>query len=246
MAWMSNYSENLLSGLWNLLGDDLDNSRCMQSAAQTCVRRIYDTFSDSIVLVRLFMTIPMAQLPEPDQIFARQILANQDVLSLLNEETVVLSLLGTYGVESDWCNRYQSQSYLGIPLVTADFVSSMPMVATMMDDLGLGLAWLDTKDTDLVVRAMGGATQIFYVEDAKTAMDGTGRRIVAREDFVSNYNIKTVFGLGGSYVDGTLITILFFSRESIARSEVDRFQLLFNEIKQSSVKFILANEIFEG
>ena len=114
-----------------------------------------------------------------------------------------------------------------------------------MDDLGIGLAWLDARDTDLVVRAMGGAAQTFYVADAKTAEDEAGRRVVVREDFVSTYDVQTVFGLGGSYVDGTLITMLVFTRESIARSEVDRFQLLFNEIKQSSVNFVLSGQIFE-
>ena len=156
-----------------------------------------------------------------------------------------MSLLGTYGVASEWCNREQSQSYLGIPLVNSDFVNTMPMVAKLMDDLGIGLDWLDEQDTDLVVRAMGGATQTFYVENANVAVDEVGRRIVPREDFVSAYDVHTVFGLGGSYVDGTLVTLLVFTRESIARSEVDRFQLLFNGVKQFSVNFVLTGQIFE-
>lgn len=245
MAWISNYPEDQFASLWNQIGNDLEGCDCMQAATQTCVEGIYDAFADSIVLIRLFMVLPLEKLPDRDQTFVKQVLEDRDIASLLNEETLVLSLLGTCGLEPEWGDRYQSKRYLGIPLVTSDFVSTMPMVAKLMDDLGIGLAWLDARDTDLVVRAMGGAAQIFYVADAKMAVDEAGRRVVAREDFVSTYDVQTVFGLGGSYVDGTLITMLVFTRESIARSEVDRFQLLFNEIKQSSVNFVLTGQIFE-
>ena len=57
--------------------------------------------------------LPLAKLPDRDQAFVKQVSEDRDITSLLNEETLILSLLGTCGLESEWrarseVDRFQS------------------------------------------------------------------------------------------------------------------------------------------
>ncbi|KHD05663.1 hypothetical protein PN36_23135 [Candidatus Thiomargarita nelsonii] len=45
-------------------------------------------------------------------------------------------------------------------------------------------------------------TGTFLVQDAKNDRDDQNRRIIPMQDFVADYKVKTVFGLGGRYLVG--------------------------------------------
>lgn len=66
-------------------------------------------------------------------------------------------------------------------------------------------------------RLLGGFNGVFYVDDASSARDAQDRLIIAARDFVAEHGVKTVFGMGGAYPDGTLLVIIVFAREHLTR-----------------------------
>lgn len=78
----------------------------LAAAAQTYVETVYAALSDSLVLLRVFATVPFGRLPAANQAFVRQLAASvpTDSTALLGDETLVLSLLGSVGREPNWCD----------------------------------------------------------------------------------------------------------------------------------------------
>ena len=64
---------------------------------------------------------------------------------------------------------------------------------------------------------MGKFSGVFHVSDAGKSKDEKGRHIIAAQDFVKAQKVKTVFGIGGGYIDGSLAVKLFFTREMLDR-----------------------------
>ncbi len=216
----------------------------LQAAAQGCARLLYEEFEESIVLARLFVTLPFPELPKRDQAFVTALARAKEIRPLLNDKTPVLSLLGTYGAQESWNDRYQSQTHLGIPLVTANFIESIPMVARLMTDMGIGPDWFDRLEPDILVKNLGRAAGVFYVRDAKTWLDGRNRKIVSAQDFVAAHDIKTVFGLGGSYLNGSFVTMIMFTRETIEQAQAEAFMLLVNTFKTATLHLVMDGAIF--
>jgi len=128
--------------------------------------------------------------------------------------------------------------------VTANFVESIPMVARLMTDMGIGTDWFDKLEPDILVKNLGRAAGVFYVRDAKTWLDGRNRKIVSAQDFVTAHNIKTVFGLGGSYLNGSFVTMIMFTRETIEQSQAEAFMLLVNTFKTATLSLVMDGAIF--
>lgn len=224
--------------------EELQSCAHLQEAAQKCVRLLYAEFQQSIVLARLFVTLPFKDLPTRDQSFVNALVNAKGLMELLNDKTSVLSLLGTYGAQPEWSDRYQSQGHLGIPLVTANFVESIPMVARLMSDMGIDLAGFDAQEQDIVIKSLGQTVGVFYVQDAKTRLDHQNRKVVSAQDFVAAHDIKTVFGLGGSYLNGSFVTMIFFTREAIEQSQVERLMLLVNTFKIATMSLVMQGALF--
>ena len=222
----------------------LQDAKYLQEASQTCARLLYEEFQEAIVLARLFVTLPLKDLPTSDQAFVIALARAKEIRPLLTDKTPVLSLLGTFGAQATWNDRYKSQTHLGIPLVTANFVESIPMVARLMTDMGIGTDWFDKLEPDILVKNLGRAAGVFYVRDAKTWLDGRNRKIVSAQDFVTAHNIKTVFGLGGSYLNGSFVTMIMFTRETIEQSQAEAFMLLVNTFKTATLSLVMDGAIF--
>lgn len=246
MARLNDYSSNEIKDFRDRMHEELQHCAHLQEAAQRCARLLYTEFPESIVLVRLFVTLPFKDLPSRDQDFVTQLTDAKGLLPLLNEKTSVLSLLGTYGIESDWQDRYQSKGHLGIPLVSSSFVGSIPMVSRLMSDMGIDLAGFDEEDKDIVIKSLGQTVGVFYVRDAKTRLDQQNRKIVSAQDFVADYDIKTVFGLGGSYLNGSFVTMIIFTREAVEQSQIERLMLLVNTFKIATMSWMMSRTIFAG
>jgi hypothetical protein len=245
MAKLSNYTVSDITSLQEKIRNELEGCACLQTAAQRCVEVIYEDLKDTLALIRFYATVPFRQLPAADQSFALNLALAGRVADLLEEETLVLSLLGTRGDAADWNDRYKSKSHLGIPLVAASFVESIPMVSQLMQDLGIGLNWLDTKDTGIVVKTLGTVAGVFYVREAAASVDEKGRKIVPAQDFVVTSGIQTVFGLGGSYLNSTCVVLILFTRELLERAEVERFMPIVNTIKTATMSLVMRGQIFD-
>jgi hypothetical protein len=244
MSTLTDYSPAEIRDFRSRLQEALKDASQLQAAAQNCARMLYEEFQESIVLARLFVTLPFKDLPARDQAFIRALAGAKEIDSLLNEKTQVLSLLGTYGAKPAWSDRYQSQAHLGIPLVSASFVESIPMVSRLMTDMGIGTDWFDKLEADILVKNLGTAAGVFYVRDAKTWLDARSRKIVSAQDFVAAHDIKTVFGLGGSYLNGSFVTMIMFTSETIEQSQAEGFMLLVNTFKTATLSLVMDGAIF--
>ncbi|MGH7435777.1 MAG: hypothetical protein ACRENE_08885, partial [Polyangiaceae bacterium] len=129
-----------------------------------------------------------------------------------------------YGVEPRWRDRNLSKGYRALPLERDGFAQSLPMVSALLSQLGVD-PWRSTRDTRgiRVDQLLGGQSSgIFHVEDAATSVDAKGRKIIPAQEFVATYGVKTVYGMGGYWPDGTFATCVAFTRESVDRAAIRR------------------------
>lgn len=70
------------------------------------------------------------------------------------------------------------------------------------------------------------------------------RYIIRAADFVSEHGIKTVFGNGGFDPDGTLIVCIVFTRETLARWDVERVASLIGMVKGETFGFVRGRKLF--
>jgi hypothetical protein len=245
MTRISDFQISELSSLKERMQGELNEVKYLQAAAQRCVKRIYSEFEESLVLVRFYVTIPYHQIPDKDKEFVKSLSSKFQLENLLKDKTYVLSLLGTYGQEAGWNDRYKSQGHLGIPLLSANFVESIPMVSRLMSDMKIGLDWLENQNTDIIIKSLGNMARLFYVKDAVTTVDDKNRKIVPATDFVNKYKIKTVFGLGGCYLNGMFISMIIFTKEEIDKPVVEQFMTLINTIKAATMDTAMNNMIYQ-
>src|SRR5690242_10756016 len=102
MARLGEYTIADIAELQERVRVELMSCASLQGAAQECVGIIYEALRDSLALIRLYATVPFKQLPAPDRAFALNLAMGHRAADLLDEETPVLSLLGTRGDLSDW------------------------------------------------------------------------------------------------------------------------------------------------
>jgi hypothetical protein len=200
-------------------------SASLEAAAQHYTKTVYEALSGSLVLLRLFVTVPLRDLPDNNRTFVDTLSASAGASEQLTNNTLILSLLGTTGVEPAWCKRSESQGHVGIPLISQGFVAQIPMIARMLKQLGIDLEWIERKDTAIVGKTFGIQSGTFYVADAATAVDNQGRKIITARDFVTRYGIKTVYGIGGGYVGTPVyVTIIGFCRDLVEQDHVENLR----------------------
>ena len=220
----------------------LKSAASVQAAAQAFTAILARSYS-TVVLARIFAVLPLSRLPAKDLAFAHRLVADD---ARLRPSTPVLSLLGSSGVESSWNARQDSKGHLAIPLLDRAFVQGVPMIAKLLSDLEVDLGLLDTGLPIATRRMLGGKNNTFFVPDAQTAVDESRRAIIPATDFVREYKLRTVFGMGGAYVDGSLAVAIIFSSELIERTVVDRFPSLISNFKMATGEHQAAGRIFEG
>lgn len=211
----------------------------VETIASGFVAALKDTF-ESVVLARLFVVLPFADLPAAEREFAIKLVGGDDRLTA---KTPCLALLGTCGREAAWNDRTQSRGHRVIPLIDRAFVSGAPMLAKLLADLEIDLRPLDAGQPIDVRRMLGSQNGMFYVPDAKTATDGA-RLIIADRDFVSRYDVHTVFGMGGAYNDDVLAIAIVFTTESIERLVADRYPSLISNFKMATASLVSRGEVF--
>jgi hypothetical protein len=192
--------------------------RSLQECCQRLMEDFHEAFTDSIVLARTYATVPFGLLPAPDRLFVENIVDRQGAGRLLNDDTRVLSLLGTCGVRPQWRNRYQSSGHLAIPLLSEEFVEGIPMLANLIQQLGSSRSWYQKyTGPSAQVNHFGVFTETFFVTDAAESVDSSGRLLIPAQDFVQEFNIQSVFGVGGEFMaEGIVVVTIFFSTEKLA------------------------------
>jgi hypothetical protein len=244
MNSLANSSPAEIAQLNQLLDTSLADAHTLRNAAQIYTQELIRHFGGVLALSRLYVTFRMSGLPLRYSDFAKEVAKKNRVNESLTNRTSVMCLMGSSGKEQSWNDPYGSKGHLAIPLISATFVENIPMVARLLREVGAGLSWLDAEDSSVGIESLGNVGGLFYVQDASVATDQKGRKIVYAQDFVRQYNIKTVFGMGGSYVGGSLISLVLFCNESIEKSQAQNFMPLVNTFKSRTVSMMLHKKIF--
>jgi hypothetical protein len=245
MPKLSDATVPTISHLATKIEDAIAGCDCLADAAQEYTNVFYEEFRESIVLVRLFATVPFAELPAPNQTFVTALAASAGPAAAVNGQTLVLSLLGTRGEKPAWNDRRHSRGHVGIPLASGEFIDAIPMMSRLLKELGLSLDWINSRDSTIVAKVLGRTAGVFYVPEARTAVDHKGRKTITAQDFVAAYNVKTVFGLGGGYLTSHgFVTSIIFLRETIEKRQAERFTPLINTFKSHTVTLASRKKVF--
>lgn len=244
MALLREFSTAQITDLRTRVAEVVRSCTHLRDAAQKSAGVVFQQFQGSAVLVRWYVVLPAKVLAPAYHSFAVGVAKSRGVAAPLQEQTPVLALLGTRGVEPAWNDPLQSANHLAIPLAGSSFVEEIPMVARLMHDMGVGLNWLDTTDDNLFIKNLGNIAGVFYVEDARSDCDDRGRRIVPAEAFVAAHDVRTVFGLGGSYRAGVFVAAIVFCQETLSRTQVQFFMPLVTTFKRATVRLVNEGRYF--
>jgi hypothetical protein len=226
------------------LRERVGQSAALETAGAIVARTLYEHFAAATALVRVYAVVPYEVLDSEVTRFVDALAQTTNQAERIGPRTPVLTLLGTHGAKEEWCDRRKSVGHRGIPLASEEFVQAIPMVAQLLKELGVDLTWLDRAPDVNARRLLGGFNGVFYVDDARTARDTKGRLIIPAQDFVAEQEVKTVFGMGGFYPDGTLLTIIVFAREHLERAHVERLTSLISLFKGETFGVVRAKRFF--
>lgn len=235
--------EGLLAEMQGIAG-----CSCAQEAAQDFVDRLYGRFRDSLVLLRLFITVPYDRLPEEDRCFVDGRVRATNTSHLIQGATPVFTLLGTRGKKPEWNDRRASVHFRCIPLVSTAFVASLSMLSRQFESVGFDLGLIDAWESK--VAATGRADQfrgMLYIRNAGTDRDAQGRMIVPRQEFVAESAVRTTLGFGSGYArHPTLVTLFAFTNETVERSAVEPFANLLEAFISSTESLVGQSRFFSG
>jgi hypothetical protein len=212
---------------------DAGRAENLQEAAQRFAESITRSF-ETCALARIFAVVPLSKLPEAEQAWANQFATSIGNLDPVKPRTPVLMLVGTSGSNPSWNDRNRSLGHRAIPLLDRAFVDGAPMISALLQSMRI-IPEQGPSSGEIQLRAMpGGINSRFFVANALTSTDGAGRHIIAARDFVTTYGIKSVFGMGGSYVNGTLAIAIVFTTELLAALDVDRYTTFISTFKMAT------------
>ncbi|MEM9245083.1 MAG: hypothetical protein AAGA67_04995 [Cyanobacteria bacterium P01_F01_bin.153] len=173
-----------------------------------------DTGKPALALARCFKTESYDGLPES----ALQAIAANDGEEP-DKDTQFLTLLGTAGAEPQWNDRRQSKGHQAISLSSKEMIMQLPMIAQLIQQLGLGLDAI--FDADLMVDLEQKTFNVFHVPTAPGSP-----YIPAQGSFVIPYGVRSVLGFGGILPSGSLFAFILFSTVPIPRSAAEQFKSL--------------------
>ncbi len=241
---LSDATSMTVSSLWADLEEKIQKAGSLEEASQELAASLHRKFEESAVLARVFVTVPYESLPSANRNFVENLADSAGAKSGVRPATPVLSLIGTFGQESNWQDRRKSEGHVGIPLISSAFVDAIPMISRLIKELGLALEWVDSHDTEKIVETIGSKAGLFYVEDAASATDSEGRKIIAAQDFVSDHNVKSVFGTAGAYSSGQLAVAVVFCRDTVSRSVAELFLPLTDLFKAGTTALVESGKVF--
>lgn len=225
------------SGRFRELGAEAST---LEGVAQAIVTYLHEHLVDedgqrACPLVRFYKTCRHRDLPPELQDWAGPV---------DDDRTPCLTLVGTAGEDHDWNDRRRSQGHQAIPLFSEEAVHQFPMIAGLIQQLGI--------DLSIVVAPQGpnGTTRrgsnlhhrdydLFFVPEAE------GSPLVpAQDDFVAPYGIRSVVGCGGMLPSGELFALILFTRLRLEEKTADLFRTLAISVKATVVPFTF--EVFRA
>ena len=232
--------------LWASVESNVNAATSLEQAAQALAITLHAHLSESTVLIRVFVTADLASLPDDIARFVKGLADRSGVADGLLDSTQVLSLIGSCGIHPEWDDRRRSESHMGIPLISADFVDDIPMISSLLKDLGLPLDWMEHRSSDVIQRTIGQSAGLFYVENAALATDDRGRKIIPAQDFVNEHRVESVFGISGAYSGDEILVVIAFCTEQFPKAVAERFLPLLSLFKSGTAELVSEGRIFAG
>lgn len=195
----------------------------MEETAERVVDYLYDGLRASAsggrvcTLVRCFMSHPLETLDE--ELRARAIEALGPGLE--SKGMRCLALLATRGDLPAWNDRRRSVGHQVIPLIDAERIAAIPMLARLFDQLGVPLDAVLAPDPEFVLDAAERTYNVFHVQEAIGSP-----YIPQQEDFVRQFGVRSVVGYGGILPSGDLFSVILFSRLMIGKETAELFKTI--------------------
>jgi hypothetical protein len=191
-------------------------------AGQRIARFFYQELGDgsgrpACGLVRLFKTESFGKLDGERKTFVRRMMPDADRQDSLR----CLVLIGTAGDEADWNSPAMSRGHRAIPLTSVKMVEEAPMIAQLIKQLGVSVETVLNPDPALLLDMRDTSHNVFYVPEAEGSPF-----IVAQNEFVIPYRIRSVVGFGGMVSSGDLFATIMFSKVPIGPDTADLFKVI--------------------
>ena len=177
-------------------------------------------------LVRMYKTHRLDQLPPTVQDFVSR--AGREGLP---DSTRCLTLLGTSGFEQEWNDRTASVRHQAIPLSSTEVVERSPMIAGLIEQLGLEVSSIVEPDEDSLTLHHRDY-DVFFVPDALSSP-----LVPAQDEFVVPYAIRSVVGCGGVLPTGDLFALILFTKLHLTPETADLFRTLALSVKATVVPY---------
>jgi signal transduction histidine kinase len=213
--------------------------KSMEETATRIVRRLYDSLINgqtgerACALVRLFKTHSYEALDDTLQVLARCMLGRVSPAPDMKN----LVLLATVGDNPVWNSRSTSQGHKIIPLPSVEAIHEIPMIRTLINQLGLEVNMLVKPDREYLLDMEQRSYNVFHIPEA------TGNLIIpSQSEFVIPLGIKSVVGFGGVLPTGDVFAVIMFSKVPISAEVADLFRNISLNIKIALMPF--QNDVF--
>ena len=205
----------------------------MEEASNRIVRRLYDELQTAdrdpaCALVRMFVTLPYADLEPRQKAFAQSLLGPNEASPSMK----CLTLLATAGLKDAWNSRTTSTGHQALPLLSEESIARSPMIAQLIRQLGVEIGALLDADQGVVVDVSEHTFNVFHVPVAPGSP-----YIPAQQEFVIPHGVQSVLGFGGLLAPGELFATILFSRTPIPREVADLFKTLALNVKVALLPF---------
>lgn len=206
----------------------------MEQVTDRIVHYLYDQFVDretgekSFVLVRFFKTHPYEELDEELRVFARGMLSAPPESPTMK----CLTLLASAGALPEWNSRKSSTGHKTIPLPSELFVEQFPMIRQLVQQLGLEVKSVLQPDPEILVDLAQTTYNVFYIPEAVGS-----QYVVAQQEFVIPFNVRSVLGCGGILPSGNLFAIIIFTKVHFPRETADLFKTVALSVKMAVLPF---------
>ncbi len=220
MPSLEHFSGSDLEPFGDAIRSHARSAATMEDSAQKTVGFLWSGLEDTdgspaLALIRLYKTHPYGQLPEDLRLFARRQLDHEP-----EPETRCLTLLATRGLEVEWNDRRKSHGHQAIPFPSVEFVQRLPMVAGLINQIGVDLADVVRPDQARAGELARKNYDVFHVAQAR------GSEFVPAQDFVEAHGIVSALGFGGMLFSGDFYAVVMFARVPISAGVADRLRIL--------------------
>lgn len=206
----------------------------MEEVASRIVHYLYNNLIDGASgnrassLVRFFKTHTYEKLDDELQNFSRSMLGDYSIFP----DMKCLTLLATDGEKPEWNSRKTSKGHKAIPLPSEQSVQQIPMIRTLILQLGLSISMIVKPDPKLLLDSGQNTYNVFHVSEATDSL-----HIPAQKEFVIPYGIKSVLGFGGVLPSGDLFAVIMFLKFPVSKEVANFFKTLSLNIKIAVLPF---------